>query len=74
MTNIQSVNSTAAPSVPPLGDAGADIQVIADRYGWSLPMARWWASCAACSVGTKHESVIAFLDRAVGGVTMICRR
>lgn len=74
MTNIQPVNSTVAASAPPPGDTGVDIAVIADRYGWSVPMARWWASCAACSVGTKHEAVIAFLDRTVGGVTMIRRR
>lgn len=37
-------------------------------------MARWWLSCAATSVGTKPEAVIAFLDRTVGGVTMIRRR
>lgn len=74
MTDIQPVNSRAVPSASPFGDRGADIEAIADRYGWSVPMARWWASFAACSVGTRHEAVIAFLDRTVGGVAMIRRR
>lgn len=69
-------SSTGSPRPLPggLGEATLDIQVIADRYGWSQPMARWWLSCAATSVGTKPEAVIAFLDRTVGGVTMIRRR
>lgn len=51
-----------------------DVQIIADRYGWTTPMARWWMSFAACSVGQKPDAMIAFLDKTVGGVTMIRRR
>ncbi|AWU96389.1 hypothetical protein DM194_19105 (plasmid) [Azospirillum ramasamyi] len=51
-----------------------DVQVIADRYGWTTPMARWWMAFAASSVGHKPDTMIAFLDRTVGGVTLIRRR
>lgn len=51
-----------------------DVQIIADRYGWTTPMARWWMSFAACSVGPKPDAMIDFLDKTVGGVTMIRRR
>lgn len=51
-----------------------DVQVIADRYGWTTPMARWWMAFAASSVGHKPDTMIAFLDKTVGGVTMIRRR
>ena len=51
-----------------------DVQVIADRYGWTTPMARWWMAFASSSVGHKPEAMIAFLDKTVGGVTMIRRR
>ncbi|CAO3432879.1 hypothetical protein [Azospirillum endophyticum] len=51
-----------------------DVQIIADRYGWTTPMARWWMSFAASSVGQKPDAMIAFLDKTVGGVTMIRRR
>jgi len=51
-----------------------DVQVIADRYGWTTPMARWWMAFAYSSVGHKPEAMIAFLDKTVGGVTMIRRR
>ncbi|KAA0576338.1 hypothetical protein [Azospirillum sp. Sh1] len=51
-----------------------DVQIIADRYGWTTPMARWWMAFAASSVGPKPDTMIAFLDKTVGGVTMIRRR
>ncbi|CAO3410179.1 hypothetical protein [Azospirillum largimobile] len=51
-----------------------DVQDIADRYGWTTPMARWWMAFAASSVGHKPDTMIAFLDKTVGGVTMIRRR
>ncbi|WP_247872035.1 hypothetical protein [Azospirillum sp. TSO35-2] len=50
-----------------------DVQTIADRYGWTTPMARWWMAFASSSVGPKPETMIAFLDKTVGGVTMIRR-
>ncbi|WP_244592678.1 hypothetical protein [Azospirillum palustre] len=51
-----------------------DVQTIADRYGWTTPMARWWMAFAASSVGPKPDTMIDFLDKTVGGVTMIRRR
>lgn len=51
-----------------------DVQIIADRYGWTTPMARWWMAFASSSVGPKPDTMIAFLDKTVGGVTMIRRR
>ena len=51
-----------------------DVQMIADRYGWTTPMARWWMAFAASSVGPKPDTMIDFLDKTVGGVTMIRRR
>ncbi len=74
MNSVQRLENIPKP-LPPLADADAplDMERIADRYGWTLAMARWWASCAACAVGTRPDAVIAFLDRTVGGVTMIRR-
>ncbi|MBP2302480.1 hypothetical protein [Azospirillum picis] len=79
---MHSVEPKVSPSTPahiataqPSPIQGMDnVQVIADRYGWSTPMARWWMSFASCSVGHKPEAMIAFLDKTVGGVTMIRRR
>ncbi|PWC89371.1 hypothetical protein TSH100_04825 [Azospirillum sp. TSH100] len=62
--------TTMSSAMPP----AMDVQVIADRYGWTTPMARWWMSFAACSVGQKPDAMIAFLDKTVGGATMIRRR
>ncbi len=64
------------PAAHPItqGAMRADVQVIADRYGWSVPMAQWWMNFAASSVGSGPETVCAFLDRTVGGAAMICRR
>jgi len=66
-TAAKTTMSSATPST-------MDVQVIADRYGWTTPMARWWMSFAACSVGQKPDDMIDFLDKTVGGVTMIRRR
>ncbi|MFS2008920.1 hypothetical protein ACCD06_03515 [Azospirillum sp. CT11-132] len=79
---MHSVESQVTPSGAPRAAATAqstmsstmDVQIIADRYGWTTPMARWWMSFAACSVGHKPDAMIAFLDKTVGGVTMIRRR
>ncbi|SMH46841.1 hypothetical protein [Azospirillum agricola] len=67
--------AVATPKVAAIPRGGlSDVEAIADRYGWSTPMARWWMSCAASTVGSsKPEAVIAFLDKTVGGVTMIRR-
>ncbi|WP_042445663.1 hypothetical protein [Azospirillum sp. B510] len=64
--------ATAAQTTTPT--ASLDVQAIADRYGWTPSMARWWMSFAACSVGNKSDAMIAFLDKTVGGVAMIRRR
>ena len=66
-TTAQSTMSSTMP-------ATMDVQIIADRYGWTTPMARWWMAFAASSVGPKPDTMIAFLDKTVGGVTMIRRR
>ncbi|WP_434623232.1 hypothetical protein [Azospirillum sp. B2RO_4] len=79
---MQSVESQVTPSGAPRAPTTAqstmsstmDVQVIADRYGWTTPMARWWMAFAASSVGPKPDTMIAFLDKTVGGVTMIRRR
>jgi len=78
MTIAQPIENTGAEPAPAAAlaakRASLDIDAIADRYGWTTAMARWSVSCAASTVGTKPEAVIAFLDRTVGGVTMIRRR
>ena len=51
-----------------------DVQIIADRYGWTTPMARWWMSFAACSVGHKPDAMSASPHKTVGGVPMTRRR
>ncbi|WP_372394768.1 hypothetical protein ABMY26_01825 [Azospirillum sp. HJ39] len=73
---MHSVEPQGTPSSPVhiSGSQSADVQLIADRYGWSTPMARWWMAFAASSVGPKQDTMIAFLDKTVGGVTMIRRR
>ncbi|WP_042704402.1 hypothetical protein [Azospirillum sp. B506] len=67
---VPTAQTTMSSSMAPT----MDVQVIADRYGWTTPMARWWMSFAACSVGQKPDAMIDFLDKTVGGVTMIRRR
>ncbi|CAO3418898.1 hypothetical protein [Azospirillum doebereinerae] len=78
MRHLHPIESTGVDPAPAVAVAARttplDIDAIADRYGWTTAMARWWVSCAASTVGTKPEAVIAFLDRTVGGVTMIRRR
>ncbi|KAA0594391.1 hypothetical protein J2848_004823 [Azospirillum lipoferum] len=64
----------AVPTAQTTMSSTMDVQIIADRYGWTTPMARWWMSFAACSVGQKPDAMIDFLDKTVGGVTMIRRR
>ena len=64
----------AVPTAQTTMSSTMDVQIIADRYGWTTPMARWWMSFAACSVGQKPDAMIYSLHTPVGGVTLTPRR